>query len=114
MKISACKACQGNNLDKFIQPVILSILDKRGGINGFQVIKAMEAYVTFREGAPDPSGTYRYLKAMTEKELLMQEKDDEGRAIYYITDSGRHCLGNWRETIAAYAVDLKVLTEQIS
>lgn len=114
MKISSCKACQGNNLDKFIQPIILSILDKKGGINGFQVIKAMGNYVTFKTGAPDPSGTYRYLKAMTEKELLRQEQDEEGRTIYYITESGKHCLGNWRETIAAYVSDLSVLTEQIS
>lgn len=113
MKISTCKACQGTNLDKFIQPVILSILSRKEGLNGFQVVKNMESYVTFRSGAPDPSGVYRYLKAMTEKGLLEQKADEEGRMIYFISDSGIHCLKNWQETISTYATDLEKLAEQI-
>lgn len=113
MKISSCKACQGLNLDKFIQPIILSILNKKAGLNGFQVVKAMESYVTFKTGTPDPSGVYRYLKAMAEKGLLSQCPDEEGRIIYSISDEGKHCLESWKETIIIYAEDLRILSEQI-
>ncbi|MDO4554896.1 MAG: PadR family transcriptional regulator [Lachnospiraceae bacterium] len=113
IKIGSCTACQGQNLDKFVQPVILSVLKKQGGLNGFQMVKAMEEYETFKSATPDPSGIYRYLKAMAEKNLLDQKKTEDGKCIYFITDEGLHCLENWKETISDYVRKIQVLQDQI-
>ena len=61
-KVSGC-ACQGANIEKFIQPVILSIL-KKETLTGYGVVKKMQDYSMFRFEQPDIAGVYKYLKNM--------------------------------------------------
>lgn len=96
-------ACSGANLGKFIQPIILKILHNEP-CNGYQLIKKMENYATFLDTKPDPTGIYRYLKAMQEKGLI--DKDDEN---YSLTAAGKDCFDNWKKTLANYLNQLNKL-----
>lgn len=103
-------ACRGANLGKFIQPIILNILNK-DNCNGYQIIKKMESYSTFLDAKPDPTGIYRYLKAMSDKNLI--EKDDSSEE-YSITSHGIDCLNNWKVTLKNYCETITNLLNQIN
>lgn len=99
--------CEGGNLEKFMQPIILHILDKCPH-TGYSVCKKISLYVTYGETTPDMAATYRYLKIMEKRGLLKSEK-----GIYSITDSGRECLMNWKKTLKSYQKTLTLLSKQL-
>lgn len=102
-------ACRGANLGKFVQPIILSILSKEN-CNGYQLIKKMENYSTFIDNKPDPTGIYRYLKAMVEKGLVIKIGEDE---VYSVSPLGKECLNNWKLTLKDYCESINNLLNQL-
>ena len=112
MPFDRCCACQGANLDKFIQPIILSILQKEGGITGYRIVKNISAYATFAGTAPDASGIYRYLKAMADRGLI-EKRSSGAEEGYYLCSEGEQCLENWRKTIAGYCITLEALNREL-
>lgn len=112
-------ACLGQTLDKFIQPIMLSVL-AQGPATGYAVIKKMRDYATFSDGGPDPTGAYRYLKTLENRGLIQKEKT-EGReqygqndvSLYHITENGRACLESWVDTLRDYAQTLQILAAQV-
>ena len=108
-------SCCGHNLDRFIQPVILSILAETPR-TGYAVIKKIPAYVTFRDTAPDPTGVYRYLKIMEGRGLIGRiAADAEGKTEQYaLTEEGRACLEKWRETLVDYAGRIRSLADELA
>ena len=98
-------ACSGGNLDRFLQPVILSILAE-GPMTGYMIVKKIATYSTFQEGGPDPTGVYRYLKIMWGKGMLEKDthpNEDKGEVLpYRITPLGRKCLDQWCQTLREY------------
>lgn len=107
MSVEKC-ACGGDYLDRFLQPVILSILTGEP-CTGYAVIKRIPEYTTFASGSPDPTGVYRYLKILVDRELI--QKDDDDR--YEITEHGRACLARWVDTLTKYTESIQTLTEEI-
>ena len=105
-------ACEGKNLSKFIQPVILSIVSG-GGVSGYRIVKEVAKYATFRENPPDPTGVYRYLRDMEEKGILANEAADGEDSRYVLTDHGRWCLQNWKHTLRTYIQSLEKLSAQL-
>ncbi len=108
-------ACCGDNLDRFVQPVILSIIAKEPS-NGYTVIKKIPEYATFTESGADPTGVYRYLKIMQNKGLIQKttiDKNDTNSSIYSITDAGMTCLNNWRNTLQEYAHKIVCLIQEL-
>lgn len=99
--------CEGGNLEKFLQPIILHSLHKHPG-NGYYVYLSIGKYITYGETVPDKAVTYRYLKSM-EKRGLLEKRD----GIYFITGLGEECLDNWRRTLKNYSSTLKLLTKQL-
>lgn len=104
-------ACQGANLGKFTQPIILSIV-KQGGVTGYRIIKQMQGYAMFCGSNPDPTGIYRYLKSMEEKNLILNVSQTED-SCYEITDHGLWCLENWKKTISQYTASLQQLLQEL-
>ncbi len=105
-------ACCGGNLDRFLQPVILSIL-ARGELGGYAIVKQIATYSTFRGNGPDPTGVYRYLKIMCAKGML--EKDDETeKSLYRLTEHGKACLAQWVGTLEDYARQIDELRGELS
>lgn len=113
MKYRSCPACQGANLDKFIQPIILHMLKEEPGQTAYRIAKNIGGYITCSESRADITGIYRYMKNMCVKGLLRTEKTAEGDLLYYVTRGGEHCLSTWGETLDGYIVKLQILKEQL-
>ncbi|MDD3339841.1 MAG: PadR family transcriptional regulator [Lachnospiraceae bacterium] len=100
-------ACQGYNLDKFIQPIILMILHEEP-YSGYGIIQHMQDYSMFRLGTPDATGVYRHLRSMEERHHieLFEEPNEQGvmKKKYRITEEGRECLCSWKQTLLAYRI----------
>lgn len=109
-------ACRGGNLDRFIQPMILSILMEEPS-TGYRIIKGMEKFSMFGNTRPDATGIYRYLRIMEEKGLLEQIEEKEGenkyKKKYRITETGKECLKNWKGTLKNYAKAIEEFVERI-
>ena len=99
--------CNGINLEKCLQPILLHILAKEP-CNGYNTRKRIAAYATYGDTIPDTAATYRYLKVMTERGLLSCED-----GLYRPTEEGLHCLENWKRTIRDYTQTLQLLQDQL-
>lgn len=113
-------ACKGKNLDKLIQPLVLSILAQGGSMHGFAILKEMAKNERFDGKAPDATGVYRYLKKMETSGLLTSEWDlgsiDESgkpKRIFTITELGRECLENWAIALTDYVKYINGIVESI-
>lgn len=112
-------ACKGTNLDRFLQPIILSILNKEA-CSGYTVVKQISRYATFEQAGADPTGVYRYLKIMRYKGMIEKlaegaEADEAERetACFHITAKGVECLEEWKVTLGNYMAQIGVLLEQL-
>jgi len=112
--------CQGKNLDKLLQPLILCILAEGGDMHGFAILKEIAKNPRFEDKTPDATGVYRYLKKMENSGLLtsqwsLEDLDDAGKPkrIFSITDEGRHCLRNWAVALTDYEKYIHDLVHQI-
>lgn len=109
-------SCCGVNLDRFVQPVILSILADEP-CTGYAVVMRMSRYVTFAAARPDPTGVYRALKSLKNRGLIVHTREgtegSHATPLYHITPSGRECLRNWAGTLRDYAARMETLSSQI-
>lgn len=110
-------ACKGKNLDRMLQPgILLSIYDSNKF--GYEITKDLKENPMFAGAIPDKTGVYRYLKRMEESEYLTSEwlEDGEGgtmRRCYSITDKGRTCLLQWKDTLYEYAKSMELFVKKI-
>ena len=113
--------CQGKNLDKLLQPLILCILLEGGDMHGFAILKEIGRVPRFEDKIPDAAGVYRYLKKMessgllTSKWELDQEDDSEKpKRVFSITSQGKGCLANWAMALTDYQKYIGELIEKIN
>lgn len=104
-EIQSC-SCIGSNLDKLLQPMILTILSGQEG-HGYAIIQALEEM----EGAKvDKAGAYRTLKILEERGKIssywLDSEDKQKKRIYQITEDGKDCLQNWIETLNNYKMKM--------
>jgi DNA-binding PadR family transcriptional regulator len=106
--------CAGTNLDKFLQPLILLFLAEQA-MHGYALIQKMTSSPMLRGERPDPTGVYRFLKAMEDRGLVMAfwELAESGppKKTYRITDDGRACLAQWIDTLRDYATSIEALVQ---
>jgi PadR family transcriptional regulator, regulatory protein PadR len=105
-------ACSGINLDKLVQPMILlSLAEQR--LHGYGLIQKITESPMFRGEKPDPTGIYRFLKAMEERNLVVSAWDmpEAGppKKTYTITPEGLACLERWLATLRDYLNSLQAL-----
>ena len=97
--------CTGVNLDRLIQPAILTVLAE-GPLHGYRLAERIAEMPTFSGQKPDPSGIYRFLKAMEQKGLVTSSWDlsesGPARRAYQITADGEQCLQRWITTLDTY------------
>lgn len=110
-------ACMGKNLDKMLQPAILSCLYKQD-LHGFLLIRELANHSMFGGSEPDKAGVYRYLKKMEQSGTLTSkwEMDGDGgkpRRVFSITDRGRECLATWYVVLKQYSSNLNDLIDDI-
>jgi PadR family transcriptional regulator PadR len=108
--------CKGNTLDKFIQPIILTILAQET-IHGYMIIEKIAQTPMFKGTKPDASGVYRYLKSMEKRNLITSYWDIEetgpAKRLYKITNEGAQCLLEWTKTLEDYNHDIESLVGEI-
>jgi len=107
-------SCAGINLDKLVQPAILTLLAEQD-LHGYGLIQRIMTFPLFRGEKPDPTGVYRFLKAMERRSLVAAQWDimESGppKKTYKITAEGKACLAQWISTLADYreAIDALVV-----
>ena len=109
--------CKGSNLDKMLQPAILSCLYDKD-LHGFLLIRELAENPMFDGMEPDKAGVYRYLKRMEESGTLTSHWEMTGdggkpRRVFSITDRGRECMVTWFVALKQYAGNLDQLIERI-
>ena len=110
-------SCNGNNLDRFIQPIILLILNQQS-CSGYSVVKQLAFYPIMNNSAPDTTGVYRQLRQLEKDQKIktIEYPDEKGKnkKHYTITEYGRECLENWIITLIDYRNNINYLIEDIS
>lgn len=114
MNLDKC-SCSGYNLDKLVQPSILSLLAKED-LYGYKIVQCMVDSPMFKEGKPDSTGVYRFLKTMEKRGLVTSRWDTKGdgpaKRIYKITNSGKVCLARWIVTLEEYRTQIGCLLQE--
>jgi poly-beta-hydroxybutyrate-responsive repressor len=107
--------CSGNNLDKLIQPMILTIL-ARENLYGYKIVQRIAESPMFKGNKPDGTGVYRFLKAMEQRGLVVSSWSlaDTGPAkrVYHITNAGEECLSRWINSLEEYRRDIGRMLEE--
>lgn len=98
--------CAGRNLDKLVQPAILTVL-AREDLHGYMLVQRLAEMPMFRGQKPDATGVYRFLRQMEERELVTSTWDTSetgpAKRLYRLTDTGRACLVRWVGTLTYYS-----------
>lgn len=106
--------CKGDYLDKFVQPSILAVLSG-GPAYGLELLHELERR-HLADGA-DSAGFYRALKKLESGGKLVSAWETEAgarpRRVYSITEKGRRCLSNWRQTLRGYLLDVRRVSEAV-
>lgn len=97
--------CSGINLEKLIQPTILTLLLGED-LHGYSIVQKLKESCMLHGKKPDPSGVYRTLRLMEQRGLVtaVWKMPDQGPAKrrYGITDDGLECLQTWIKTLTEY------------
>lgn len=108
-------SCKGYNLDKLLQPNILTLLSKQN-LHGYSIIQALENQSFIQGGKADNTGIYRTLTNLEEKGLIQFEWELEStgpaKKVYHITQEGRDCLDNWVLTLEGYKDFIEALIRE--
>jgi len=105
-------ACAGVNLDKLVQPTILLFLAEQD-LHGYGLVQKLSDSPMFKGEKPDPTGIYRFLKSMEDRQLVVSVWDlaESGppKKIYTITGEGVECLQRWTSTLRDYLTSIETL-----
>ncbi len=104
--------CAGINLDKLLQPTILSSLTE-GELHGYGLVNKITGSSMFRGDKPDPTGVYRLLKGMEDRGLVTSRWDfkesEKPKRVYRITPQGVECLQRWVASLKGYTAAIEDL-----
>jgi DNA-binding PadR family transcriptional regulator len=108
--------CSGASLARLVQPAAMAVLAE-GAVHGYELVRRLRGLRMFRGRRPDPTGVYRVLKEMEDRQLVVSEWDlsDSGpaRRAYALTAAGRGCLRRWVRTLEDYRAALGELTAAV-
>ena len=98
--------CEGNSLDRLIQPAILACLATEP-LHGYALVQRLGEVPTFIGQSPDLSGVYRVLNWLEEHGYIASAWDTStsgpAKKTYHITPAGRKCLRTWVKTLGEYS-----------
>jgi DNA-binding PadR family transcriptional regulator len=104
--------CQGETLDRLLQPTMLVLLSRRP-LSGYRLLQALSGTPMFRGEKPDAAGVYRCLRSMSARGLVKGawrlSRRGPAQRVYELTPAGARCLARWVGTLEAYRRDLAVL-----
>ena len=107
--------CTGNNLDKLIQPMILTILSQED-LYGYRIVQKIAEKPMFNGQKPDGTGVYRSLKLLEKRGLVASawSLSDSGPAkrFFKLTKAGFECLLRWIASLEAYRQAIGALLDE--
>lgn len=105
MKDEKC-ACQGGSLVRFVQPILLTLLNASPD-HGYELVRKIGETRLWQDSRPDAAGVYRVLRDMESRGLIVSHLETDskagmGKRVFSITDAGRACAMNWLSTLLEY------------
>ncbi|NTU89287.1 MAG: PadR family transcriptional regulator [Actinobacteria bacterium] len=111
-------ACMGKNLNRLMQPGILSVLTaSTETLHGYVIVQKLAESPMFGGTKPDATGVYRTLKQMEQDELVHSSWDTSAQGPakkrFEITEKGSRCLSRWVDTLACYQLAIGELRAMV-
>ena len=111
----ACTCAMGN-LYRFVEPVLLFLLKKKGRSHGYELANDLRAYA-FTDSEIEVAALYRTLRQMEVSCCVTSEWDVEGsgpaRRVYVLTARGEEHLQEWVSVLDHMSSSMKVLTREV-
>lgn len=90
--------CAMGNLSRFVEPVLLFLLKKKGHSYGYELASELREHA-LTDAEIEIAALYRTLRALEENDCVTSEWDVEGsgpaRRLYRLTPRGEEHLGEW-------------------
>ncbi|MBI3039287.1 helix-turn-helix transcriptional regulator [bacterium] len=111
--------CEGNSLEKLVQPAILALLAKESS-HGYGLSEKIGAIFNDRIENPKIPSIYKALNALEKMGLVIShwntEKKGPAQHLFTLTRKGLECLSTWALTLENYHENvsrlLKVICEE--
>ena len=98
-------ACEGQTLDRLLQPTVMTILSK-GPLHGYALVDRLKDSPLMKGAKPDGTGVYRLLGTLETLGMVTHclTGSDLGpsKRVFELTDAGRDCLTTWICTLENY------------
>ena len=107
-------ACEGQTLDRLLQPTVMALLAK-GPQHGYALVERLKDSPLMRGTKPNDTGVYRLLAALQDQGLVTHQvaasEIGPGKRVYELTTRGRGCLTKWINTLDGYHRAIAELVE---
>jgi DNA-binding PadR family transcriptional regulator len=104
------------NLYRFVEPVLLFLLKRKGRSYGYELANDLRAYA-LTDAEIEVAALYRTLRQLEVNGCVTSEWDVEGsgpaRRVYVLTDRGEEHLQEWVTVLDHMSKSMKVLTRQV-
>jgi DNA-binding PadR family transcriptional regulator len=104
--------CQGQTLDRLLQPALLSLL-AREPLSGYSLLRRLGGLPLFAESLPDSTGLYRALRGLEDRGMVKGawrlSRRGPAKRVFSLTPAGARCVANWVRTLDAYRRHLACL-----
>ncbi|MCE5323705.1 PadR family transcriptional regulator [bacterium] len=116
--------CAMGNLYRFVEPVVLYLLKKKGKTYGYELGKALGEH-SLTDSIIEPGALYRTLRRLEENGYVISKWDVSGagpaKRLYELTPDGEKHLNEWvtvldqlANSMSGFVSDARSLLEQIS
>jgi len=97
--------CEGQALDRHLQPTILAVLAE-GPLHGYAIVERLAQSPRVNGCRPDRSGVYRALNSMEDQGVVTHtwtpSQSGPSKRRYDLTSKGRTCLTKWITAVDRY------------
>jgi DNA-binding PadR family transcriptional regulator len=104
--------CEGQTLDRHLQPTILAILTE-GPLHGYAIVERLARSPLMNGCKPDRPGVYRALNTMEDQGVVTHtwtpSQNGPSKRLYDLTSKGRTCLTKWTATLDRYRQEIAEL-----
>jgi len=98
-------ACEGDTLDRLLQPAVMALLAECP-MHGYAIVERLKDSPLLKGKKPDRTGLYRLLDLLEEQGVATRRetRSEVGPAkhVYELTDLGMDCLAKWVNTLDNY------------
>lgn len=108
--------CEGNSLDKLVQPAILALLVEESS-HGYGLIEKIGTIFNERTENPKIPAIYKALNSLEKRGLVTShwntEKKGPAQHLFSLTGEGVECLSTWAQTLENYHENVSRLLKVI-